>query len=676
MHPAGEAPPLLATIQEDDELASESMKSGGGVESCRCEVEAVGINYHITVSARPHPLKIWSRPDDLLLDAAGDPAAPAPPPVSRSSRCRLVLRNVSCRARPGELLAIVGPSGAGKSTLLEILSGRLEPSSSSPTDLRVNGSPVDAAALRRLCGYVTQRDVLFPLLTVRETLHFSARLRLGPDAYDAAAVDALVDDLALARVADARVKDLSGGERRRVSIGVEAVRDPAVLVLDEPTSGLDSASALQIVGALRAMAESRGRTVVLSIHQPGARIVKMFDAVLLLAAGSVLHHGSVDELHALLTGAGLRLPPHVDAVEFAIDSVDELRLHLHLQQQQQRDRRCTLQQLFQQHKLQAQAEDDSSSTLAAGGNSNGQHQYANSWPVEVAVLSQRFFKNVARTRQLFACRTVCMLVAGLALGSIFYDLAEDKVAERVGLFAFLLTFLLSSTTEALPVFLQEREILAKETSSGAYRVSAYAVANALVFLPFQLVLAAVFAAPAYWLTGLRRTAPAFFYFLLLIWLVLYTANSVVACFAAAAPDFVVGNAAVQGVMGSFFLFSGYFIRRPAMPAYWVPMHYLSLFKWPFEALLLNEFGGKCAARAMGVCVATGDEVLRREGIGEECRWRNVAVMVGFVAFYRVLGYAVLRVRCSLTLRAAARSALLSSSSHYSACFSASTSTKA
>ncbi|EMS55045.1 ABC transporter G family member 5 [Triticum urartu] len=333
-------------------------------------------------------------------------------------------------------------------------------------------------------------------------------------------------------------------------------------------------------------------------------------------------------------------------------------------------------QLFQQHKLQAQAEDDSSSTLAAGGNSNGQHQYANSWPVEVAVLSQRFFKNVARTRQLFACRTVCMLVAGLALGSIFYDLAEDKVAERVGLFAFLLTFLLSSTTEALPVFLQEREILAKETSSGAYRVSAYAVANALVFLPFQLVLAAVFAAPAYWLTGLRRTAPAFFYFLLLIWLVLYTANSVVACFAAAAPDFVVGNAAVQGVMGSFFLFSGYFIRRSAMPAYWVPMHYLSLFKWPFEALLLNEFGGKCAARAMGVCVATGDEVLRREGIGEECRWRNVAVMVGFVAFYRVLGYAVLRVRCSLTLRAAARSALLSSSSHYSACFSASTSTKA
>ncbi|CAM0952659.1 unnamed protein product [Alopecurus aequalis] len=627
------------------------MKRGGG----GCEVEAGGINHHITVSSTPHPLKIWSRPDDLLLDAG--PAVPgsAPPSSMGSSRCRLVLRNVACRARPGELLAIVGPSGAGKSTLLEVLSGRLHPSGSG--HLRVNGTPVDAAALRRLCGYVTQSDVLFPLLTVRETLHYSARLRLGPAAYVPDAVDALVSDLALSRVADTRVKDLSGGERRRVSIGVEAVHDPAVLILDEPTSGLDSASAVQIVAALRTMADSpRGRTVVLSIHQPGARIVKMFDTVLLLAAGSVLHHGSVDALGSLLADAGLPLPPHVDTVEFAIDSVDDLRLHLH--RHQRRDR-CTLQQLFHQHKLIQTAADDE--RLGSGDG------YANSWPREVAVLSQRFFKNVARTRQLFACRTVCMLIAGLALGSIFYDLGDDKAMERVGLFAFLLTFLLSSTTEALPVFLQEREILAKETSSGAYRVSSYAVANAAVFLPFQLVLAAVFAAPAYWLTGLRRTAPAFGYFTLLIWLVLYTANSVVVCFAAAAPDFVVGNAAIQGVMGSFFLFSGYFITKSAMPAYWVPMHYLSLFKWPFEAMLLNEFGGRCVARLMGVCVATGDEVLRREGIGEECRWRNVGVMVGFVVFYRVLGYVVLRVRCALTLKgAAARSALLSSSQ---CCFS-------
>ncbi|KAK3141036.1 hypothetical protein QOZ80_4BG0328760 [Eleusine coracana subsp. coracana] len=604
-----------------------------------CEIQARGINYHVAAARAHHPLKVWSQEPPEHQE-------PEQEMKMKMNGLRHVLRDVSCRARPGEVLAIVGPSGAGKSTLLEILAGRLAPAAAEGEELRLDGAVASSAELRRVCGYVTQRDVLYPLLTVRETLHFSARLRFKEEHV----VEAVVEELSLGRVASTRIKDLSGGERRRVSIGVEAVHDPSVLILDEPTSGLDSASALQIVAALRSMAESRGRTVLLSIHQPGARIVKMFDSVLLLAAGSVLHHGTVQELRSMLAAAGLDLPPHVDTVEFAIDSVVQL-----LNNKQAHVPRCTLQQLFQMHNnppppppphvpLPIPIETPPATKTK---NKNSCH----SWPREVALVSHRLFKNVARTRQLFGCRTVCMLLAGLALGSIFYDLGDDKVAERVGLFAFLLTFLLSSTTEALPIFLQERDILAKETSSGAYRLSSYAVANALVFLPFQLALALLFAAPLYWLAGLRRTPSAFAYFVLVVWLILYTANSVVVCFAAAAPDFVVGNAAIQGVMGSFFLFSGYFIARSAMPKCWLFMHYLSLFKWPFEALLVNEFAGgeTCVLRLMGECVATGDQLLRREGIGEECRWRNLGVMLAFMAAYRLLGYALLRARCAIAL---------------------------
>ncbi|KAK9011419.1 hypothetical protein V6N11_044270 [Hibiscus sabdariffa] len=136
---------------------------------------------------------------------------------------------------------------------------------------------------------------------------FSAKLRLRlPQAHR---VKSLIQELglehvAVARVGDDRVRRISGGERRRVSIGVDVVHDPKVLILDEPTSGLDSTSALQIIDMLKVMAETRGRTIILSIHQPGFRIMKLFSLMLLLANDSVLHQGTVDQLGADLRDMG------------------------------------------------------------------------------------------------------------------------------------------------------------------------------------------------------------------------------------------------------------------------------------------------------------------------------------------------------------------------------------
>ncbi|KAJ0969459.1 hypothetical protein J5N97_022336 [Dioscorea zingiberensis] len=564
-----------------------------------------------------------------------------------------ILKNVTFKAKPWELLAIVGPSGAGKSTLLEILAGKLDYRPPSPA-VFVNRMPVDKAGFKKITGYVAQKDKLFPLLTVRETLMFTARLRLALAYHELhSLVEHLLNELGLAHVADLRVGDdnkmrgISGGERRRVSIAVDVVHDPGVLILDEPTSGLDSSSALQIVDLLKTMAESKGRTVILSIHQPGFRIVKLFNSVLLLADGTVLHHGTVDQLLHRLNSAGLHLPLHVNVVEFAIDSIQTIQQQQQEQEQNHNDRR-TLQQLFFH-------DDDSLITTFL----DPWCSYPNSWLKETVILTHRFSKIVFRTRELFACRTIQMLISGLVLGSIFFKLPDNATGarEHVGLFAFILTFLLSSTIEALPIFLQEREILMKETSSGSYRVSSYVVANGLVFLPFLLILSVLFSVPLYLLVGLNWSFEAFVYFLLLIWLILYTANSVVVCFSALAPDFIVGNSIISGVMGSFFLFSGYFIRKTEMPGYWVFMHYVSLFKYPFEGFLVNEFGDKCLEVRYGVCLIRGDDVLREEGLGEDSKWRNVLVMVIYILAYRFCSYLILRCRCSFAHRGAGAGAI-------------------
>lgn len=642
-----------------------------------CDIEAIGINYTIRNENQKQSLKITSKENahDLQVLQLEEQTLPkvalAHHHNATNPSFRHVLKDVTCRAKPWEILAIVGPSGAGKSSLLEILAGKLSPQSGS---IFVNQKPVEKARFKKLSGYVTQKDILFPLLTVEETLMFSAKLRLGlPETELRSRVRSLIQELGLchvsgSRVGDNRIRGISGGERRRVSIGVEVIHDPKVLILDEPTSGLDSNSALQIIDMVKSMAETRGRTIVLSIHQPGFRIVKLFNSILLLANGSVLHHGSVDQLGVRLSIMGLQLPVQVNILEFAIESIETIQqlqssrnqLVVHqetsvlaqqfpstLQNKVVTSGKCTLQQLFQLSKVM----DEEIVMLENVGVRDLTIGFANSRLQETLILTQRFSKNILRTRELFACRTIQMLLAGVVLGSIFYDLKDDLVGaeERVGLFAFILTFLLTSTIEALPIFLQEREILMKETSCGSYRVSSYAIANGLVYLPFLLILAILFTLPLYWLVGLNRSFMAFFHFLLLIWLILYTANSVVVCFSALVPNFIVGNSVICGVMGSFFLFSGYFVSKNGMPKYWVFMHYISLFKYPFEGLLINEFSGgegKCLEYMFGKCMVSGKDLLREEGYGGDGIWKNVIIMVCFILVYRFVSYVILRCKCS------------------------------
>ncbi|KAG2399449.1 ABC transporter G family member 5 [Vigna angularis] len=463
---------------------------------------------------------------------------------------------------------------------------------------------------------------------------------------------------------------------RHVLKNVNCIAKPLEILAIVGPSGAGKSSLLKILAG-KASSQSgcilvnqepvdtaEGRTIILTIHQPGYRMVKLFNSILLLADGIVLHHGSVDFLGVNLRLMGLEIPLHVNVVEFAIDYITTIQQHKKCQQVQleaswrlprtmlqekcdeqgeSRSGKFTLQQLFQQSKLIDEE------TISAGMDIT--FDFANSVLRETMILTHRFSKNIVRTKELFACRTIQMLVSGLVLGSVFCNLKDgmEGVEERVGLFAFILTFMLSSTTEALPIFLQERDIILKEISSGSYRVSSYAIANGLVSLPFLLILAILFTVPLYWLIDLNRNFSAFLYFLMLIWLILYTANSVVVCFSAAVPNFIVGNSMIAGAIGSFLLFSGYFISKQQIPSYWIFMHYMSPFKYPFEGFLINEFSNskKCLEYLFGACVVRGEDVLKLAELGgETSRWKNVGVMVCFILVSRFIYFVILRYRCS------------------------------
>jgi hypothetical protein len=127
----------------------------------------------------------------------------------------------------------------------------------------------------------------------------------------------------------------------------------------------------------------------------------------------------------------------------------------------------------------------------------------------------------------------------------------------------------------------------------------------------------------------------FLYFSVVVWMVVLMASSFVACFSVLVPNFIMGTSLIAGLMGSFFLYSGYFIAKDGIPKYWIFMHCLSLFKYPFECFMINEYGGekgkrKCLEIIEGNCYLYGEGFLKQQGVEESNKWSNLAVMMGFI----------------------------------------------
>ena len=222
--------------------------------------------------------------------------------VTKSGKDKAVLWNCSGESRPGQLRAIMGPSGAGKSSLLNVLAGRVPQSVKHQVSgfIKSNGEVINPFNFASTIAYVMQDDALFSFTTPREALMFSANLRLPqstPVSEKSEVVENMISALGLSKCADGRIgsalsKGISGGERKRCSIGIELVTRPSIIFLDEPTSGLDSFAAYNVVRILRNLSRAGGGTTVLcTIHQPSSEVFNVFDVLTLLGGGSTNYHG-------------------------------------------------------------------------------------------------------------------------------------------------------------------------------------------------------------------------------------------------------------------------------------------------------------------------------------------------------------------------------------------------
>ncbi|MBU7017602.1 MAG: ATP-binding cassette domain-containing protein [Theionarchaea archaeon] len=186
--------------------------------------------------------------------------------ISRDIDGKRILHNISTTVRPREFIAVIGPSGAGKSTMMKSLNGFVPANSG---HVLMNG--VDFYAnfdeFRTVIGYVPQDDIVHTQITVEKALYYSALLRV-PDMKKEdihKRIYAILQQLEIEKRAEAKIKVLSGGERKRVNIGVELISDPLLLFMDEPTSGLDYGSIIKIMDLCREIADT-GKSIFMVSH--------------------------------------------------------------------------------------------------------------------------------------------------------------------------------------------------------------------------------------------------------------------------------------------------------------------------------------------------------------------------------------------------------------------------
>ncbi|KAM7526280.1 hypothetical protein LguiA_016182 [Lonicera macranthoides] len=623
--------------------------------------------------------------------------------LRRTATCSLntkvLLNDISGEAKEGELMAVLGASGSGKSTLIDALADRIAKDSLKGT-VTLNDEVLESKLLKVISAYVMQDDLLFPMLTVEETLMFSAEFRLPRSLSKSkkqARVQALIDQLGLRNSAKTVIGDeghrgVSGGERRRVSIGTDIIHDPIVLFLDEPTSGLDSTSAFMVVKVLQRIAQS-GSIVIMSIHQPSYRILGLLDNLIFLSRGQTVYSGSPASLPLFFAEFGHPIPENEDKTEFALDFIRELEgsrngtkelvdFHKHLWRKR-KDPRGKLPRGPRQSLKDAISSSISRGKLVSGATnvsvdanlSSSVPMFANPFWIEMVVIAKRSLTNSWRSPELFGMRLGAVLVTGIILATMFWRLDNSPrgIQERLGFFAFAMSTTFYTCAEAIPVFLQERYIFMRETAYNAYRRSSYVLSHSIISIPSLLFLSLVFAVTTFWAVGLADGLSGFLFFFFFIFASFWAGSSFVTFLSGVVTHVMLGYTVVVAILAYFLLFSGFFIHRDRIPAYWLWFHYASLVKYPYEGVLQNEFDDptkcfvqgiqifdnsplglvpdtlklellKTMSKTLGMsitsstCLTTGLDILKEQGVTDISKWACLWITVVLGFFFRFLFY--------------------------------------
>ena len=628
---------------------------------------------------------------------------------------QLVIHDISGYVKAGQILAVVCPVVSTRLAFLKLLAGKYA-NSQVQGELFVNGFPLKEQL--KYVGFVEKEDVLLQNATITETLKFAAlnnKFKMPGPKDKTGVVNQILKLIECEDVRYKLVKECRGELRKRVRIGVDIALGSTVLIIDDPFSGNSLRSQLRLAQLLKKIAALKVCTIVLSMNVVPQGVWSFLQKLLILSsAGRAVYFGRLNHnLHNhnilahlnsgrnqyfrgyLLEELGVKVPNFTNLSDFIHDLVLQNKIIDTITPKKNENSQRSLRKsvkpdpkdLYRVKPLD-HPEDYPNDMLNIYLNSKTyvdllekvdslkhetttQDNLSNlSTPSSILNKALSFIKifYVLRRGLLTYWRdpftsqikVLRLLLLGLLFGFLFYNLGDTPTEARLraSLLYFTILFTNLNSASSVPRIMEDKEVYLREKSSGMYSAWMFITSLIVNELPFICAGVVLFCLPAYFLPNLPSDAGRFFFFLFLYFLLNLVSLGCVQFICMAVDSPVAASALSNMLFGIFSVFSGFLIRRPNIPHYWIWMHYASFTMYPLESLTIDVLDGlelDCSLQYEALLPITsftypngqhpvypicsfpdGNAYINYFGFELHRKWINVGALIGFYLVFVLL----------------------------------------
>ncbi|PWY91900.1 ABC transporter [Aspergillus sclerotioniger CBS 115572] len=537
----------------------------------------------------------------------------------RGAPLRTILDDFNGCVRPGEMLLVLGRPGSGCSTFLKVIGNQRSGYKSVEGDVRYGGADAEIMAdkYRSEVLYNPEDDLHYPTLTVRDTLMFALKTRTPEKSsrlpgesrkhYQETFLTTIaklfwIEHALGTKVGNELIRGVSGGEKKRVSIGEALITRASTQCWDNSTKGLDASTALEYVQSLRSSTDMSHASTLVALYQASENLYNLFDKVMLIEDGKCAYYGRTENAKAYFERLGFECPPRWTTPDFLTSVSDPYARRVKKGWDDRIPRSGEdFQKAYQKSDIYKSARADTNDFEREIESQREMRDHAREklskqnytvpFYKQVLILTQRQFLIMYGDKQTLIGKWAMLTFQALIIGSLFYNLPPTSagVFTRGGVMFYVLLFNALLAMAELTSLFWSRPIMLKHKSFSFYRPSAYALAQVVVDAPIVFVQVTIFELIVYFMSNLSRTASQFFINFLFVFILTMTMYSFFRTIGALSASLDVATRITGVSVQALIVYTGYLIPPWKMHPWLRWLIWINPLQYAFEAIMSNEF---------------------------------------------------------------------------------------